>query len=851
MKKIIKLLNLVMVLTAPLLSFAESYYPPTVETINPSSGVRVCFYVDGCNNMRVNNAYVKAINALETVLKSNDNNLMQGLKQSGCSGVFIDSKIAYLLTPSAFRPVDLTKKAEKADYKSEDNSSLDEWFKKICTNERNQNANNVICIISNNKVFQTTHGVVRRNGKTSFYCFYAPDKDSANEGIIWDDGWDEARWAEFINASFYVNKVAQEIAADYFNLSNEEQNYAVKLQACPNQYSIDLKGLLALRSRPMWSTSIDVNGRTYSQSNEDAVSFPPVLGENRIVISLISPTGGGRTFAWGGKNFTYVKLSDQDQSSLKTTLAKAEEIVKNNLIKFAFSKDYDILKKSSGKWSGIMRDDVKSEIIAARGRLDSANKENQTLLENYTKFSRRYDDIMARVKGLDPSTAKEFIKELEEIKKEEGNNKNFNQNTIEVLEKKLTTLEGRVQVVETSIEKLKIKTKVMAAIEEKIAANSNAKNLKELEDLLAEAKGVDVKNAREFDKLNKILSQLENWKPITESEFDKKKNELVADIKSKIEANGQAQNKKDLEAFLKDAQALNEKNPGDGNKLDNLINSVKAWKPVYESEFEKERSKVISDIQQKIADNPQAANLKDLENLLEETKALDEKNADAAERLQGIAQTVTAWQPKEEEPSVDPLAEERQKVLEVLADKKLNFPAKYYVNTSELDDFEEEINTADSIERLQDIKEKIDSWEGEPGDPGWPFLQLLLFLVVIAAAGAGVYFFFFAPKVVATINVKVKDKEMDKPLKTNVETGLLDIGLDMRAKVVKSGEDYLLELRTTAGDMYLKSKGATVKKMIKITSDVATQIGEGAYQIFKSESSMVDDGTLTWKQNEE
>ena len=92
---------------------------------------------------------------------------------------------------------------------------------------------------------------------------------------------------------------------------------------------------------------------------------------------------------------------------------------------------------------------------------------------------------------------------------------------------------------------------------------------------------------------------------------------------------------------------------------------------------------------------------------------------------------------------------------------------------------------------------------------------------------------------------------MDKPLKTNVETGLLDIGLDMRAKVVKSGEDYLLELRTTAGDMYLKSKGATVKKMIKITSDVATQIGEGAYQIFKSESSMVDDGTLTWKQNEE
>ena len=850
MKHLSSLLSLITVLALPFSSFAESYYPPTVGTISPSSGVRVCFYVDGCNNMRVNNAYVKAINALETVLKSNDNNLMQGLKQSGCSGVIIDSKIAYLLTPSGLRPVDLTKKAEKIDYKSEDNSSLDEWFKRICANEKNQNANNVICVISNNKVFQTTHGVVKRNGKTSLYCFYAPDKDSATEGFIWDGGWDESRWAEFINASFYVNKVAQEIAADYFNLSNEEQNYAVKLQACPNQYSLDLKGLLALRSRPMWSTSIDVNGRTYSQSNEDAVSFTPALGENRIVISLISPTGGGRTFTWSGKNFTYISLSDQEQTALKTTLAKAEEIIKNGLIKFSVGKDYDLLKKSSSKWSGLMRNDVKGELIAARGRLDSANKENQSLLDNYTKFSQKYDDIMARVKGLDPSTAKEFIKELEAIKKEEGNSQNFNQNTIEILEKKLTTLEDRVKVVETSIEKLKIKTKVLAAIEEKIAANNNAKNIKELEDLLAEAKGVDVKNAREFDKLNKILSQLENWKPITESEFDKKKNELVSDIKSKMEANGQAQNVKDLEAFLKDAQALNEKNPGDGNKLDNLVKSVKSWKPVYESEFEKERSKVISEIQQKLADNPNAANLKELEDLLEETKALDEKNADAAERLQSIAQVVAAWEAKQQEPSVDPFAEERQEVLNLLDDKRLNFPASYYKNTSDLDAFEEEINKADSKETLQAIKEKIENWVGERRE-GSNLLTYLFVIIVLAAAGAGVYFFFFAPKVVATLTVKIKDKENEKPLKANVKTGLSDIGLSMRAKVVKNDEDYYLELKTDSGEMYLRSKGTASKKMIKITSDVATQIEEGEYQIFKSESTLAEEGILTWKTNEE
>lgn len=242
---------------------------------------------------------------------------------------------------------------------------------------------------------------------------------------------------------------------------------------------------------------------------------------------------------------------------------------------------------------------------------------------------------------------------------------------------------------------------------------------------------------------------------------------------------------------MKDAQALNEKNSGDGGKLENLIKSVKAWNPIYENVFEGERSKVISEIQQKMADNPEAANLNDLEKLLEETKALDEKDADSADKLQSIAQQANAWQPKQKEPSVDP-----------------------------------------------------------PTPPPPPGLWWLV-LIIIAAMGAGVYFFFLAPKVVATIKVKIKDKEMEKPLKTNVETSLMDIGLDMRAKVVKSGEDLYLELKTISGETYLRSKGATAKKMIKITSDVATQIGEGAYQIFKSESSMVDDGTLTWNPNEE
>lgn len=846
MKKTNFLLTFFAILAISFSSFAENFYPPAVETLSPSAGVRICFYVDGCNRMHENNAYIKAINGLEAVLKNNNNTLAQGLSKNGNPGVRIDSKIGYLLTPFSIRPFDLTKKAEKVDYKAEDNETLDEWLNKIFSNEKNLNANNVICVISNNKIFQTKHGVVKRNGKTSVYCFYAPYEYSVNDNPFIPD-WNDEEWAKFIDEAFGLNNIANDISKDYFDLNTEERNFAQKLYACPGLYSIDLKGLLALRTRPMWSASIEVNGTPYRQPNEDAASFPPVLGENRVVISLVSPTGSGCKYTWGGKAFSYGKLSDQDQSNLKATLAKSDEIIKNNFIKFAFGKDYETLKQSSGKWGGIMRDDVRSEILAARVRLDSANKENQSLLDNYAKFSRRYDDIMARVKELDPATAKEFIKELEGIKKEEGNKGNLNKNTVEVLEKKLTVLEDRVKAVEASVEKLKIKTKVLTAIEEKIAANKKAKNVKELEDLLAEAKGVDVKNAREFEKLNRIQRQLENWKPIVESEFDKKKNELISDIKSKIEANGQAQNVKELEAFLKDAQALNEKNSGDGGKLENLIKSVKAWNPIYENVFEGERSKVISEIQQKMADNPEAANLNDLEKLLEETKALDEKDADSADKLQSIAQQANAWQPKQKEPSVDPLAEERQRILEKLAEKKSNFQASYYSNTSELDAFEEKIKTADSKESLQAIEEKIDSWEGLPPHRPW----WLLVLVIIAAMGAGVYFFFLAPKVVATIKVKIKDKEMEKPLKTNVETSLMDIGLDMRAKVVKSGEDLYLELKTISGETYLRSKGATAKKMIKITSDVATQIGEGAYQIFKSESSMVDDGTLTWNPNEE
>lgn len=791
MKKTNFLLTFFAILAISFSSFAENFYPPAVETLSPSAGVRICFYVDGCNRMHENNAYIKAINGLEAVLKNNNNTLAQGLSKNGNPGVRIDSKTGYLLTPFSIRPFDLTKKAEKVDYKAEDNETLDEWLNKIFSNEKNLNANNVICVISNNKIFQPKQGEeVKRNGKTSVYCFYAPYEYSVNDKWFISD-WTVEEWANFINEELGRSNIANDISKNYFDLNNDELNYAQKLYACPGLYSIDLKGLLALRTRPMWSVSIEVNGTPYRQPNEDAASFPPVLGENRVAISLVSPTGSGCKYTWGGKAFSYGKLSDQDQSNLKATLAKSDEIIKNNLIKFAFGKDYETLKQSSGKWGGIMRDDVRSEILAARVRLDSANKENQSLLDNYAKFSRRYDDIMARVKELDPATAKEFIKELEGIKKEEGNKGNLNKNTVEVLEKKLTVLEDRVKAVETSVEKLKIKTKVLAAIEEKIAANKKAKNVKELEDLLAEAKGVDVKNAREFDKLNRIQRQLENWKPIVESEFDKKKNELISDIKSKIEANGQAQNVKELEAFLKDAQALNEKNSGDGGKLENLIKSVKAWNPIYENVFEGERSKVISEIQQKMADNPEAANLNDLEKLLEETKALDEKDADSADKLQSIAQQANAWQPKQKEPSVDP-----------------------------------------------------------PTPPPPPGLWWLV-LIIIAAMGAGVYFFFLAPKVVATIKVKIKDKEMEKPLKTNVETSLMDIGLDMRAKVVKSGEDLYLELKTISGETYLRSKGATAKKMIKITSDVATQIGEGAYQIFKSESSMVDDGTLTWNPNEE
>lgn len=522
---------------------AQGGAAPGVErTVSLDGGrrdVSVHFYVDGHKRNKEANmdygtshAFVRAVNALRSLLSDRENPISAGLRRRGLgSGVEVNTGAAYLLKPDGVMPFSLSKKAGHSDFgafgKETGEWGRDVLVRQILENEKSSR-NVVVCVISNDPDLATRHGAFHFDEERGimFFMLHAP-VESVNAGVF-KPYWSPEKWGDFLRDALGVNAndVANAIVDSYYALSEDEEKGLAALVCTAEERRISVKRIRQLPQRKTWTTTVMHNGKAISLE-EDSAELEPAA-ENELVASVVSPAGVAYVRKWNPKEFVYGRLCDDERlfAEVKDVLANARKEGQKGagfaaLSAFAETSDAMCLK---------------SKLYSVNALVKSVSAENERLHKLHALEKEAFDakdtlstltNIEVAVRGELKKSREDISKQLEACRKSIAESRNLPMADIESLGRKMEGLKERIAGLEKKIAEADAKAKVELELRQFEKSRSDTvanvtgllekpehaadaiKNRAELESLRTEAN-----NAKDAQSLAEVNRKIAEWKAI-------------------------------------------------------------------------------------------------------------------------------------------------------------------------------------------------------------------------------------------------------------------------------------------------------------------------------------------------
>lgn len=568
---------------------------PSIErnmSLDGRRDVSVHFYVDGHKRNKdanmdygTSHAYVRAINALRSLLADRDNPIEAGLRRRGFGNyVEVNTGTAYLLKPGIVMPFSLSRKASRSDFgafgKEDEEWGRDILVKQVLDNEKSAR-NVVVCIISNDPDLTTRHGAFHLDEEHDimFFMLHAP-AESVNAGIF-KPYWSHEKWRDFLRVALdtNANDVANAIVDHYYALSETEKAGLEALVCNPEDTHIAVRRTSRLPRRETWTTTIRHNGQSISL-DEDSTNLTPVLGQNELVASIVSPAGITYTRTWDSSLFDYGCLRDRERlfSDVTNALAKArKEGQKGDAVK----QLADLAAAPDKPYIKVKLDSI-AELVA------SVTEEN-TRLEHLHELEEKAKDIAGTVRTITESLSKmsphdkaAFTHDCDDISTQLARCTDFIDNAprlstkdialsiseLEKLAERLSALEEsmarRNKEIEAEIASRRfeeLRTNAISTVERQLAAYH--------EDQISNHEGLSkilqrIKAAKDKDSLDEAVNAFNAWKPATKS---------ATKTSKQVEADQEAEKfKNDEEKRRVDERNRKEKEAALQRKKDELLN---------------------------------------------------------------------------------------------------------------------------------------------------------------------------------------------------------------------------------------------------------------------------------------
>ncbi|MCQ2394666.1 MAG: hypothetical protein MJ249_10300 [Kiritimatiellae bacterium] len=318
-------------------AFAAETVTPPIDTRAPkdsSRDVRIHFYIDAHKSMLTGDAYKRAANGLKIMLDDIANPIKKGLRDRMIGErVEINTGTAYLIKPKEIVPFSLSGEITLPRVKSEDGKwDLVSLVKMILNGPEKESRNVVVCVITNDlNLNPEKYGVFNevKDRGLIFFVLYAP-KESV-DGPIWHPYWKNDEWARFLGDAVgaSANDVANSIVDRYYNLSEAEISKLESITCEQVERKIAIKRIHSLPEKDMWQSTITVNGKAV-HCEDDSALVDPEVGQNKVVVSVESPTGICYTRIWDGKDMTYFSLGE-DKELLRNAKKVLADAANNNV----------------------------------------------------------------------------------------------------------------------------------------------------------------------------------------------------------------------------------------------------------------------------------------------------------------------------------------------------------------------------------------------------------------------------------------------------------------------------------------------------------------------------------------
>lgn len=507
--------------------------------------VSVHFYVDGHKRNKdanmdygTSHAYVRAINALRSLLADRDNPIEAGLRRRGFGNyVEVNTGTAYLLKPGIVMPFSLSRKASRSDFgafgKEDEEWGRDILVKQVLDNEKSAR-NVVVCIISNDPDLTTRHGAFHLDEEHDimFFMLHAP-AESVNAGIF-KPYWSHEKWRDFLRVALdtNANDVANAIVDHYYALSETEKAGLEALVCNPEDTHIAVRRTSRLPRRETWTTTIRHNGQSISL-DEDSTNLTPVLGQNELVASIVSPAGITYTRTWDSSLFDYGCLRDRERlfSDVTNALAKArKEGQKGDAVK----QLADLAAAPDKPYIKVKLDSI-AELVASVTEENTRLECLRELKEKKKGIAIKVHSTVERLSKMPASDRSAFASDCNDISNQLAKCTGFIDNDprlstkdialfiseLEKLAGRLSTLEEgmarRNKEIEAEIARRRfeeLRTNAISIVERQLAVYSEDQifNHEDLSTILQR-----IKAAKDKDSLDEAVNAFNVWKPATKS----------------------------------------------------------------------------------------------------------------------------------------------------------------------------------------------------------------------------------------------------------------------------------------------------------------------------------------------
>lgn len=507
--------------------------------------VSVHFYVDGHKRNKdanmdygTSHAYVRAINALRSLLADRDNPIEAGLRRRGFGNyVEVNTGTAYLLKPGIVMPFSLSRKASRSDFgafgKEDEEWGRDILVKQVLDNEKSAR-NVVVCIISNDPDLTTRHGAFHLDEEHDimFFMLHAP-AESVNAGIF-KPYWSHEKWRDFLRVALdtNANDVANAIVDHYYALSETEKAGLEALVCNPEDTHIAVRRTSRLPRRETWTTTIRHNGQSISL-DEDSTNLTPVLGQNELVASIVSPAGITYTRTWDSSLFDYGCLRDRERlfSDVTNALAKArKEGQKGDAVK----QLADLAAAPDKPYIKVKLDSI-AELVASVTEENTRLECLRELKEKKKGIAIKVHSTVERLSKMPASDRSAFASDCNDISNQLAkctgfidNDPRLSTKDIALFISELEKLAGRLSTLEESMARRnkeieaeiarrrfeELRTNAISIVERQLAVYSEDQifNHEDLSTILQR-----IKAAKDKDSLDEAVNAFNVWKPATKS----------------------------------------------------------------------------------------------------------------------------------------------------------------------------------------------------------------------------------------------------------------------------------------------------------------------------------------------